>query len=458
MSSASVASPSNPRLPAVSIVGTGYVGLVTAACLAERGHTVVCVDIDSDKVSAVQRGHVPIYEPGLAELVARHAGRRLLATLDVNYAVHQTDVTLITVGTPYAERGADLGQLREAVLAVGRALATKATYHVVGIKSTVPPGTTDGVVLPLLEAASRKPAGEAFGVGANPEFLTEGEALADFMAPDRIVLGGIDRRTIEGLDRVYATFPRVPRVRTNNRTAEMIKYASNALLAVAISFSNEIANFCAAFGGIDAVDVMHGVHLSKYLSPAGLSTGPVPLSSFLWPGCGFGGSCLPKDVRSLASQARALGLSTPLLSAVLTVNEQRPAEVLRHLSKHFASLVGVRVAVLGLSFRPNTDDMRESPAIPIVHGLLDCGAQVTAYDPAALDNAAKVFAGLPVALALDLEEALRDARAVVVVTRWPEFEQLPALVRRLEPPPVVIDGRRMLDPSSLPVYEGIGRS
>ncbi len=286
----------------VSIIGTGYVGLVTGACLAEKGHQVTCVDIDQRRVDALNRAESPIFEAGLDELLRAHVGGRLRATTDLTQAVLDSELTLVAVGTPFDGREIDLTAVSGATRQVGEALKLKASYHVVVIKSTVVPGTTDGHVLPILEDASGKKAGAGFGVAMNPEFLSEGEAVRDFLFPDRIVLGGIDERSIDALARLYEPFDDVPRIRTNTRTAEMIKYASNALLATLISFSNELANLGAALGGIDSVDVMRGVHLSQYFRGRN-ADGLPPITSFLAAGCGYGGSCLPKDVSALVAHA-----------------------------------------------------------------------------------------------------------------------------------------------------------
>ena len=451
--------PEAGRSMKVSIVGAGYVGLVTGACLAEQGHDVICVDVDQAKVEKIRRGVTPIHEPGLENLLRRNVGVRLRATTSVAEAVSASELIFITVGTPFGDRGIDLGFIRSAVVAVGEALRNTTTYRVVVVKSTVIPGTTDDVVLPLLERTSGRKAGSDFGVGVNPEFLTEGEAISDFMSPDRLVFGGIDERTVDKLAEVYAAFPEVDQVRTNNRTAEMIKYGSNALLATMISFSNEIGNLCRVLGDVDAVDVMRGIHLSHYLRPRALAQGRVkaPITSFLWPGCGFGGSCLPKDVKALVAQGKGLGRPMELLDAVLNVNARQPDEVFTLLGRHFATLEGVRVTVLGLAFRPDTSDMRESPAIPIVDELLRRGARVTAYDPAATDEARRLFGGVPVTVCEDLEGALVGAEAIIVVTRWEEFRRLTELQPKLDPLPVVIDGRRMLEPDSMARYEGVGR-
>jgi UDPglucose 6-dehydrogenase len=444
----------------VSVVGTGYVGLVSGACLADKGHAVVCVDVDREKVERIRRGEAPIHEDGLTELLRRHVGRTLTATTDLREAVLGTDLTLVAVGTPFDGERIDLRFVREVARQIGAVLRDKDAYHVVVVKSTVVPGTTDDVVRPLLEQASGKRAGPDFGVGMNPEFLTEGVAVRDFQNPDRIVLGGIDDRTIDRLDELYAAFEDVPRVRTTNKTAEMIKYASNSVLATLISFSNEIAGLCTALGGVDVADVMRGVHLAQYFTtrlPDGRRIA-APITAFLEAGCGFGGSCLPKDVAALAAQGREAGAPMRLLPAVLDINRSQPQRMLELLGRHFPSLTGVRVTVLGLAFKPDTDDVRESPALPIVRLLLDAGAVVTAYDPIAASAAARELPADRVRFAASLRQAVEGAQAVLLVTRWDEFQALHEMIGTMPTPPVVVDGRRVLDKTRFPRYEGIGVS
>ena len=441
----------------VSIIGTGYVGLVTGACLAEKGHEVACVDVDAAKVDRINRGESPIFEPGLDELLAANIGKRLKATLDARRAIIDSDITLIAVGTPFDGQRIDLTYVKECARIIGKALSEKTGYHLVVVKSTVVPGTTDGVVRPILEEASGKKAGRDFGVGMNPEFLTEGEAIGDFMDPDRIVVGGIDAKSQDLLEALYKPFEGAPRLRTNNGTAEMIKYASNAMLATLISFSNELANLGASLGGVDSVEVMKGLHLSRYLNPVladGTRITPA-VNSFLMAGCGFGGSCLPKDVSALIAHGKSSGVPMNLLQAVIDVNARQPAEIFRLLGKHFLSLSGKRVTVLGLSFRPDTNDMRESPAIPVIRRLIEEKAVVRAYDPVAGEEARRIFKD-GVGLCASLEESLQGAEAVVLITRWKEFAKVPDLLARMPSPPVLVDGRRMLGKTSVPRYEGIG--
>lgn len=442
----------------ISIIGTGYVGLVSGVCFAEKGHQVLCVDIDQTKVDQINKGVSPFYEPGLDELLHRHIHDGLKATTDFKQAILDTDLSLIAVGTPFDGRQVDLTFVKQVAQQIGEALRAKSTYHLVVVKSTVVPGTTDQVVLPILEAASGKTAGVDFGVGMNPEFLTEGEAIGDFMEPDRIVLGGIDARSIELLDQLYVGFDGVARLRTNNSTAEMIKYTANSLLALLISFSNEVGNLCAAVGNTDIVDVMAGVHNSRYLTtilPNGDRVVP-PITSFLAAGCGFGGSCLPKDVKALMAHGDKYGTPMPLLDAVIQVNQAQPQQVIARLHKHFPSLAGVRIAILGLAFRPDTNDMRESPAIPIIRDLIAQRALIQAFDPVANAAAQPILGTDSITYADSLEQVLDGVQAVVLVTRWPQFKVVPELLQRFDPQPILVDGRRLLDKHSIAHYEGIG--
>jgi UDPglucose 6-dehydrogenase len=441
----------------ISIIGTGYVGLVTGVCLADKGHQVICVDVDRDKVQKINQGIAPIYESGLDELLTRNIAGNLQATTNLYSSVLDTELTMIAVGTPFNGKEIDLTFIKEASSQIGEALRDKSTYHVVVVKSTVVPGTTDEIVLPILEKVSGRKAGVNFGVGMNPEFLTEGVAVQDFMFPDRIVVGGLDQRTIDCIEDVYEKFEKMELIKTNNKTAEMIKYASNALLATMISFSNEIGNLCTTLGGIDVVDVMKGVQNSYYLNPvtADGSRAKAPITSFLEAGCGFGGSCLPKDVKALVSQGQSKGKSMALLDAVIKTNEQQYTQIIDLLKKHFLMLKGIRIGILGLAFKPDTDDMRESPAIPIIKALLADQVEVKAYDPVANNEARKIF-GDQITLVDTLTDAIVNVDAIVLVTRWDEFRKVPELLAQLDSQPIFVDGRRMLDKRSITQYEGIG--
>lgn len=443
----------------ISVIGTGYVGLVSGVCLADKDHQVTCVDNDLQKVKDINLGKSPIYEVGLDTLLTNNIGTKLEATDNLEKAVETTELTLIAVGTPFDGDMIDLQYIRQVSKEIGKALGKKSTYHTVVVKSTVVPGTTDDIVLPLLEEHSGKQAGKDFGVGMNPEFLREGSAIQDFMSPDRIVLGGIDTRTQEMLAEVYKPFPEVDILTVNNKTAEMIKYTSNSLLATLISFSNEIGNLCASLGDVDALDVMKGVHLDKRVSPL-LKNGQriTPgITGYLEAGCGFGGSCFPKDVKALIAHGKSRGQQMHLLENVITVNKEQPNKVLQYLRRHFDDFSGIRVAVLGLAFKPGTDDMRESPAIPIIQKLVTAGAELTAYDPVAQEEAKKIFGTDVITYQSSLTETVENAEAILILTRWDEFVELPEVLSKIQSEPVVIDGRRILPYNSVQKYEGIGR-
>ena len=442
----------------ISIIGSGYVGLVTGVCLADKGHSIVCVDVDSKKVADINQGEPPIFEQGLEKLLKKNIKTNLRATADLYQAVLDTEVSLITVGTPFDGEKIDLTQIRDVSRKIGETLRDKNSYHLVVMKSTVVPGTTDEIVVPILEKAAQKKAGPDFGVGMNPEFLREGVALKDFMNPDRIVLGAIDKKSLDWMEKIYQCFVNVDIVRTNNRTAEMIKYTSNSLLAMMISFSNEIANLSAAIGGIDVTEVMQGVHLDKRLSPFvenGKRIKP-PILEFLKAGCGFGGSCFPKDVKALIAHGKQIGKPMKILDAVIEVNQNQPLEIIALIKKYFPDLKEIRIAVLGLAFKPGTDDMRESPAIPVVRDLIAQGAFIKAYDPVAMEAAQKVLGNNNITYCQSLNHAINDVDIAVLITAWDEFMQVPELFANLKPQPLLIDGRRILNKNSFRRYDGIG--
>ncbi len=420
----------------VSVVGTGYVGLVTGACLAEAGHAVVCVDASPERVAMVNAGQAPFHEPGLPEMLA---GVKLTATLDLADAVQNSDLTLIAVGTPFDGSQIDLSYVETVAAQIGGALKDKDGYHVVVVKSTVVPGTTEKVVLPLLEKHSGKQAGADFGVGMNPEFLSEGTAVHDARFPDRIVIGGIDARTLGALAALYSSWQETPVLMTGVAAAEMMKYVSNAFQATLISFSNEMANLASTIGGVDIVDVERGLHASGLLKDA-------PVTSFLKAGCGFGGSCFPKDLAALASFGKTQGVPMALTESVLDINRAQPLKLVSLLG----NVTGKRVAVLGLAFKPGTDDIRESPAFPVIAALKERGADIVAFDPVARVDT--------VTMAETLESALDGADAIVLVTSWPQFAEVPTLVANRVPQPLVADGRRFWDPGSFTHYRAIGLS
>jgi len=442
----------------IAVIGGGYVGLVSGACLASYGHDVLIVEQDADKVSQINKGISPIHEDGLDEILQQSLGSNLQATTHLDDAVRLSNLTMIAVGTPFDGDLIDLSQIESASVAIGKALKTVDEYHVVVVKSTVVPGTTDDVVTPLLEKHSGKSIGDQLGVGMNPEFLREGNAVSDFMTPDRIVMGGNDKRARDVIAQVYAPFGDTDKVFVNNRTAEMIKYTSNALLATLISFSNEIGNLCSAVDGVDVTQVIDGVKLDKRLSPI-LENGErvhPDINGYLAAGCGFGGSCFPKDVNALRAFGAQRDLAMPVLDAVMQTNAAQPQQMLKLLEKRSVKLSDATIAVLGLAFKPGTDDVRESPALPLIRSLVSSGAKVTGFDPVATDEAKKVLSDVELQYASSVHDAIKGASVVMIVTSWPEFAELPSLLGPLDKQPLVIDGRRMLATDSVAHYEGIG--
>lgn len=437
----------------ISVVGTGYVGLVSGVCLAHVGHDVVCVDLDETKVARINAGDSPIHEDRLPELLAGVIGTRLRATSDLDEAVRSTEVTILAVGTPFGEERIDLGQIRSAAQQVGRALRELDRYHVVVVKSTVVPGTTEEVVGPALEDASGRRVGADIGLAMNPEFLREGVAVDDFLTPDRIVLGGVDERTIDVLSELYSVFVDTPVLRTDPRTAEMVKYTSNALLATLISFSNEIGNLASELG-TDVLEVLEGVHLDRRFSPVVDGARVMPgMLTYLAAGCGFGGSCFPKDVKALVAHGESVGAPMPLLHSVLDINEAQPEVMLARLQRQL-ELPGARVAVLGAAFKPGTDDVRESPTLRLVPALVMAGAHVVVHDPIAIDNARIALGRERIDYQADLLAALANVDAVLIVTAWPEYLEVPRLLGDREI--LVLDGRRMLAKDSVANYDGVG--
>ncbi|NOZ84756.1 MAG: UDP-glucose/GDP-mannose dehydrogenase family protein [Deltaproteobacteria bacterium] len=430
----------------ISVIGTGYVGLVVGTGFAETGHDVMCLDKDEAKISALNRGEVPLFEPGLADIMARNMREeRLSFSTDLVRGVEFGDVIFIAVGTPQGEDGsADLSH----VLDVARTIAKHMNgYKIIVTKSTVPVGTADKIADILSSSASH-----AFDVVSNPEFLKEGDAVNDFMKPDRIIIGTGNPRVRDILSDLYAPFIRTenPIIFMDVRSAEMTKYAANAMLATRISFMNDLANLCES-AGADIHMVRKGMGADQRIG-----------YSFLFPGVGYGGSCFPKDVRALLNTAREHDYELELLAAVDAVNERQKHRLVDKVKARFGKdLSNKRFAVWGLSFKPKTDDMREAPSVVIIKELLDLGAEVMAYDPAAMANAEKIFKDR-VLLCKVGYHCLKDADGLLVVTEWnefrrPDFERIKGLMRT----PVVFDGRNVYDPAKMKAlgmeYYGIGR-
>lgn len=411
----------------ISVVGGGYVGLVSSACLAELGHSVTLIEVDERKVEAINSCMPHIYEKGLNELLSRHARRALYATTEYADLIG-SDLTLICVGTPTSKNGrADLSMVESASASIGDSLNGKEGYHVVAVKSTVPPGTTQDIVLPEVLRHSGKEMHE-IGFAMNPEFLREGLAVQDFMNPDRIVIGSLDGRSGDVVESAYMGVD-APIVRTGLTAAEMIKYASNAFLATKISFSNEIGNICKKLG-LDVYEVMRGVGLDHRISP-----------HFLNAGLGFGGSCFPKDVSALIRLAEDMNEHPILLRSVMDVNDRQPMKIIELLMRRIGDPKGKRVAVLGLAFKNDTDDVRESRSVPVIEELMKRGASVAAYDPKANSSMQKIVSDIE--YYESASGALLGADACLVLTEWPEFGNLDKefdLMRSR----IIIDGRRVL--------------
>ena len=445
----------------IAVVGTGYVGLVSGVCLAAKGgHQVTCVDLRAEVVAQLNEGKPHIHENGLPELLREVRERGIFsATLDLEKALSDAAVVLVAVGTPSKDGRIDLTYVRKVSKQIGQFLGRTDRFLSIVIKSTVVPGTTDTVVRQEIEKASGKKLGQ-FGLGMNPEFLREGNAIEDFMHPDRIVFGHEDAETLRLLEEIYAPFD-CEKLPVNTRTAEMIKYANNCLLATQISAANEIANLCAQVGEIDVRDVMRGVHLDERWSPIMGETRIEPkILTYLLPGCGFGGSCFPKDVQALRTLGRDNGLPMSLLQSVLDVNDRQPSEVVRLLEHALGNVSGKRILLLGLAFKPDTDDLRESASIHIAHSLSERGAQVMAHDPIAMDGARTLLDGANVEFVAEWQEAITRADAVVVATKWSEYAELatPEAAGKLRGR-VLVDARRMFDPADFPdtSYLTIGR-
>ncbi|MDZ7850737.1 MAG: UDP-glucose 6-dehydrogenase AglM [Halodesulfurarchaeum sp.] len=428
----------------LSIVGSGYVGTTIAGCFADLGHDVVNVDIDETVVESINAGTSPIHEPGLDELIAENAGANLRATTDYD-VIPDTEVTFLALPTPSNPDGSiDTSYIESAAESIGEAIVKSEKTHLIVVKSTVIPTTTEEIITPILEQSSGKTAGEDFHVAMNPEFLREGTAVEDFLEPHKIVFGAENQPAYDTLREVYRPLTEAATadptiVETATREAEMIKYANNAFLAAKVSLINDIGNICKEFG-VDAYEVADAIGLDDRIS-----------EKFLRSGVGFGGSCFPKDVKAIIAAAKAQGYEPPLLEAAIEVNDLQPERMLALLDDH-VDVAGKRVAVLGLAFKPGTDDVRNSRAIDVIEGLQDRNAEVVAYDPVATENMREYFPDL--AYADSAADALQGANAAMILTDWDEFaaldEEFDAMDSHL-----VIDGRRVIEPREGMTYEGL---
>lgn len=436
------------------IIGTGYVGLVSGSCFADMGNDVICVDNDKNKIDGLNNGKIPIWEPGLEEMVHRNMqGGRLSFTTNIKDAVEKSDICFIAVGTPPGEDGsADL----QYVLAVACDIAKYMNgYNVIIDKSTVPVGTADKVAVAVQEVLDERGVDHKFDVVSNPEFLKEGDAINDSLKPDRIVVGTDSEECAELMRELYTPFARSHEklIIMSVRSAEMTKYTANAMLATKISFMNDIANLC-ELTGADISEVRHGIGSDSRIG-----------YKFIYPGVGYGGSCFPKDVKALIKMAEGVGVKTRVLQAVEDVNDDQKSVLVHKVKKHFGEdLSKLTFAVWGLAFKPKTDDMREAPAITIINGLIEAGAVVQAYDPVAIDEANSIFGKNPkIIYTHGNYDALKDADALLLITEWnqfryPDFDKMKNLLKN----PVIFDGRNQYNPKELRekgfIYYGIGRS
>lgn len=430
----------------ISVIGTGYVGLVTGACFAEFGVNVTCVDVDAAKIDKLNNGIIPIYEPGLDQIVEKNVkAGRLHFTTDIKSAVESAKVVFLAVGTPPKEDGSpDMSFYRQAAKDVAQAMNG---YKVLVTKSTVPIGTGKW----LREFVTENMAADTtFGVASNPEFLREGAAIDDFMRPDRVVIGSNEEEAIEVMKELYRPLYLIetPIVITSLEAAELIKYAANAFLATKITFINEVANLCDAIG-CDVHDVARGMGMDNRIG-----------RKFLHPGPGYGGSCFPKDTRALTTVADQFGVETLIVDAVIEANERQRGAMIPKIEALVGGLAGKRIGVLGLSFKPETDDMRESPAIEIIHSMIEKGATVKAFDPVAMDEAKHYVNGIE--YASDEYDAIEGADALVIITEWNQFRALDmAKVKQLLKAPKIADLRNIYEPADMRElgfeYIGVGR-
>lgn len=425
----------------VAVIGVGYVGIVTGACLSELGNRVICYDIDRDKIEKLQRGVLPIHEPGLEELIQKNK-EHLHFTTELDLAVRYSDIIFIAVGTPTLSSGqADLRPLKNVVGEIARRLDT---YRLIVIKSTVPVGTNDDLIAMIREIT---PSHVRFDVASNPEFLREGSAIRDTFQADRIVIGARSKQALDILDDLYKPL-RIPILKVDIRSAEMIKYASNAFLATKISFINEIANLCEKVGA-DIQDVSRGMGYDHRIGPY-----------FLQAGIGYGGSCFPKDTAALVQMAGEADYNFKILRAVIEVNQTQRSLFTTKLLSVLGTVEGRTVSILGLAFKPNTDDVRESPAIDMIQFLLQHKASIKAFDPIAMTNSKTIFP--QIYYGTDEYDTLNQSEAILLLTDWPQFKEINwGEAGRLMKNKVVIDGRNLLDPEVMEsfgfVYHSFGR-
>jgi UDPglucose 6-dehydrogenase len=425
----------------VAVLGLGYVGLTMVACIAKRGVKAVGIDIDKDKIELLSKGKSPIYEPGLEELIKEGLKtKKLQVTGDYTGALKDSEIIFICVGTPTKSNGSiSLEHIESASEYIGEALKDIEAYKLIVVRSTIVPGTSERVIKHIIEEKSGKTCDVDFGLCMNPEFLREGSAVQDMLKPDRIIIGQHDNKSGKLLENFYHNLfsQEMPKCfRTTLANAELIKYANNAFLATKVSFINSIANLCEKIPGSDVEAIAKGMGLDPRISPL-----------FFRAGLGWGGSCFPKDLKAILAYARSLDLNMPILDAALKVNETQPLRAVNKARELLGNLKGKRVAILGLAFKPDTDDIRGAVSIKVMDRLLQEGAEVCAYDPAAMENARRVF-GKKILIANSAEECIEGTDCCIIVTEWDEFKNIhPETFKTKMKRPLIIDGRRIYDAS-----------
>ena len=437
----------------IAIIGVGYVGLVSGLCFAKK-HEVIFVDVDANKINLLNKGRIPFYEPNLNEL-RRQVSKRAKFTTDLSKAA-DADFIFVCTGTPTKGNDIDLSHIKNACKSVGKMIRGRNTYPIIVIKSTVVPKTTSSVLLPILEKHSKKKAGNGFGLCVNPEFLREGNAVEDFLEPDRIIIGALNEKDSKLLSDFYKKFFNDVHIAANNlNTAEMIKYCSNAFFPLLISFSNEFAEICERIPDVDVHAVLDAVSMDKRINQKVNGRFLHPgIVSYLKAGCGFGGSCFPKDLKALTSFIKKMNYKPELLQSILSINDSRVQGILNRIEKRLGNLKDKKICILGLSFKPNTDDIRESPSIYMIERLLEKSAKVFAHDPVAIKNAQMHFKDRKgVVFSEDISKALEASSCCIVMTSWEAYKKLdPQIFKEKMNAPLLVDCRRIYDKDIMKDY------
>ncbi len=441
----------------ISIIGMGYVGLITGLGFCNYGHKVICLEKNKKKIDDLNKNKDIIYEPGLKKILKKHFNKNFFVSQNFKKIILNTDVTFIAVGTPFENGKFITRYLKSAAKEIGLSIKNKKKYHVIVIKSTILPGTTDTVIRKQIEKYSGKKAGKNFGLSMNPEFLREGEAINDFIKSDRIVIGHDNLKTRSIVKKIYKKFKNVPIITTNNKTAELIKYTSNSLLANLISFSNEISNIGDKIGGVNFDQVLKGVYLDRRISTKIGKKLLIPgIVSYLEPGCGFGGSCFPKDVKALSYLSSKVKSNNFILKSIIKTNEEQINNLYKIILKNTNKKKN-NILILGLAFKPDTDDIRESPSIKLIKKLINYKKyNIEVYDPVALENTKKIFKN-KLEYSTNLNNSVKNKDIIIVMTKWKKFKHLNNLLLK-NSKTLVIDPRRFLSQNKFKNYSAFGIS